>query len=260
MDKLIAELRRLYLAPDDAQTDALARRVRGETGVPLVLAGPDGGVRALAMPFDRIRKAEEGEHWRRLCAAANTMQTELDLPAPGVSINGDTGYHLWLSLAAPVPSAEAQEFLALLRLACVPDADTVPAAIAAADAPAGLPPYLHARSGKWAAFIHPGMGASFAEDPGLEMMPPLPGQAAFLEGLDSIPAAQFAAMLERLRRTHASTPQAAPAPAVAPPVPGPARTEQPADGLLLKDATLEDIVRFLHTRNIEPTFRHLLPK
>jgi hypothetical protein len=26
-------------------------------------------------------------------------------------------------------------------------------------------------------------------------------------------------------------------------------------GLLLKDATLEDIVKFLHTKNIEPTFR-----
>lgn len=30
--------------------------------------------------------------------------------------------------------------------------------------------------------------------------------------------------------------------------------------LLLKDATLEDIIQFLHQRNIEPTFRHLLVK
>jgi hypothetical protein len=30
------------------------------------------------------------------------------------------------------------------------------------------------------------------------------------------------------------------------------------EGLLLKDATLEDIVRFLHSKNIEPTFRHLI--
>ena len=29
-------------------------------------------------------------------------------------------------------------------------------------------------------------------------------------------------------------------------------------GLLLKDATLEDIIACLHARNIEPTFRHLL--
>ena len=31
-------------------------------------------------------------------------------------------------------------------------------------------------------------------------------------------------------------------------------------GLLLVDASLEDIIRFLHSKNIEPTFRHLLVK
>lgn len=31
-------------------------------------------------------------------------------------------------------------------------------------------------------------------------------------------------------------------------------------GLLLADATLEDIIEFLHCKNIEPTFRHLLVK
>ncbi|WP_409032981.1 hypothetical protein [Janthinobacterium sp. CG_23.3] len=32
-----------------------------------------------------------------------------------------------------------------------------------------------------------------------------------------------------------------------------------ADGLLLEDATLEDIVKLLHPKGIEPTFRHLIP-
>jgi hypothetical protein len=258
MDKLIAELRRLYLpagAPDTQAADALVRRLRGEAGVPLGLAAPDGRVRALAMPFDRIRKAEEGEHWRQLCAAANTMQTELDLPAPGVSINGDTGYHLWLSLAVPVPYAQAQAFLALLRLACFPEPDTAPAA---SGAPAELPPCVNARSGKWAAFIHPGMGASFADEPGLDMAPPPAGQAAFLEGLESIAEAQFAATFDRLGRAHGAATVAEPAV----PVPAPAvqSAAQSADTLLLKDATLDDIVRFLHARNIEPTFRYVLPK
>ena len=31
-----------------------------------------------------------------------------------------------------------------------------------------------------------------------------------------------------------------------------------AEGLLLRDATLEDIVGYLHSKNIEPTFRHLI--
>jgi hypothetical protein len=33
-----------------------------------------------------------------------------------------------------------------------------------------------------------------------------------------------------------------------------------AEGLLLKDATLEDIVRFLQAKHIEPTFRFLTPQ
>jgi transcriptional regulator with XRE-family HTH domain len=32
------------------------------------------------------------------------------------------------------------------------------------------------------------------------------------------------------------------------------------EDLLLKDASLEDIVKLLHSRNIEPTFRHLIVK
>ncbi|MFI3748300.1 hypothetical protein, partial [Citrobacter braakii] len=35
-------------------------------------------------------------------------------------------------------------------------------------------------------------------------------------------------------------------------------TDITTDTLLLKDATLEDIVKLLHSRNIEPTFRHLI--
>jgi hypothetical protein len=101
-------------------------------------------------------------------------------------------------------------------------------------APPVLPPRLNPASGKWSAFIHPGMGASFAGDEGLEMQPPEAGQVALLESLESASPAQFAQALARLR------PQ------------GPA-----AEGLLLKDATLEDIVRHLHAKNIEPTFRFL---
>lgn len=260
MDKLIEELHRLYLPAGGLQKDALTRRLGGATGVPLELAAPDGRVRALAMPFSRIRKAEEGEHWRQLCAAANTMQAGLDLPAPGVSIDGETGYHLWLSLVAPVSPDRAREFLALLRLACFPDPDTAPAAAAAnadADAPAELPPYVNGRSSKWAAFIHPGMGASFADEPGLDMAPPLAGQAAFLEGLDSIGEAQFLATLARLRQAHGPAPASMPA---APAAPAARQSVPSADDLLLKDATLEDIVRVLHARNIEPTFRYLMPK
>jgi hypothetical protein len=71
----------------------------------------------------------------------------------------------------------------------------------------------------------------------------------FLEGLHSIDAEQFAHALDSLRQKQ--SPKPAPAPAAAP-------ARSPATGLLLKDATLEDIVAFLHAKNIEPTFRHLI--
>jgi hypothetical protein len=143
--------------------------------------------------------------------------------------------------------SQAQEFLQLLRRAYFPEAEL---AADAAVASVELPPCLNQDSGKWAAFIHPGMGASFADEPGLEMAPPLAGQAAFLEGLQSISAAQFEHALDILRQAHGAHPTVN-LPALAP--------AASADGLLLKDATLEDIVRFLHSKNIEPTFRHLIP-
>lgn len=34
--------------------------------------------------------------------------------------------------------------------------------------------------------------------------------------------------------------------------------QEGAEGLLLRDASLEDIVEWLHSRNIEPTFRYML--
>jgi hypothetical protein len=244
MQKLILELIRLYLAPGTAP-ERLAQRLAAQSGDLVDLAADDGTVRAIVIPFRKMRASEDG-HWTLLCEVANAVQADLELPAPAVSVSGSDGYGLWLSLAAPIPLALAQEFVALLRLAYFPDVKVKPEDAATLVA---LPPCLNSTTGKWAAFIHPGMGASFAEDAGLEMAPPLGGQVTFLEGLHSIDTAQFADALAVLRSKHG----AAPVP-VAPAMPTTA-----APGLLLKDATLEDIVAHLHARNIEPTFRHILP-
>jgi len=156
-------------------------------------------------------------------------------------------------------------FLERLRDAYFPDTELAPDHVLA---PVALPPCLHPRTGRWAAFIHPGMGVSFADEPGLEMMPPAGGQAGFLEGLESIDEAEFAHALALLQ-PEGDGPQASLAlvPALhqpevefAPAHPPVSRASPaPADGLLLKDATLEDIVRHLHALGIEPTFRHVLP-
>jgi hypothetical protein len=248
MEKLLSELIRLYLPPATAMAPplteaALAQRAAGGNAPAISLATPDGMARALAIRFAPQRGQEEGAHWTRLCDTANALQAELGFPAPAVSVCGDGGYGLWLSLAAPVPVAQLHTLLALLQQAYFPD---FPQAAGAVTAPVNLPPCFHAGSGLWSAFIHPGMGASFADGSGLEIAPPAAGQAAFLESLHSITAGELAAAFGKL----GSAPQPAPvqvpvAPAAAP------------EGLLLKDATLEDIVRHLHAKNIEPTFRFL---
>ena len=94
--------------------------------------------------------------------------------------------------------------------------------------------------------------------PAIVAPPPL-GQAAFLEGLESIGEEQFERVFQALGAEQQNKPMAV---GVAAPVAAPASSflpHAPAPGLLLKDATLEDIVRHLHAMNIEPTFRHLLP-
>lgn len=225
MQKLKNELNRLYLA--NVQ---------------------DGCTRAIHLGFAKLADDGETAHWERLCAVANALQEKLGLPAPAVSIDGAKGYGLWLSLKEPALVADAQRFAELLCAAYCPE--MAPASDAAC-ATARLPPQKNDDSGKWSAFIHPGMGAAFAEEPGLDIQPPEAGQLGFLEGLDSIDTAQFAQALARLSPLESAPSVAQRASASAAPLP---------DQLLLKDATLEDIVQYLHSKNIEPTFRHLLPK
>ncbi len=249
MLKLIQELMRLYLPQGVVTEEALQAHILGQQTLPPDITTADGLTRTIAIPFHRIPKAAEGRHWALLCEVANALQDELDLPAPAVSIASQEGFCLWLSLATPLPSLEAGQFVELLRQVYFPETEPV------LGAPIELPPCLNRDIGRWTAFINPGMGASFIGEPGLEIAPPQAAQAAFLEGLESIDAARFTAALERLQSRAAGAVatvshqgQAASAPASATP-----------EGLLLKDATLEDIVRHLHAMQIEPTFRHVLP-
>ncbi|PQO93304.1 hypothetical protein C5614_23785 [Massilia phosphatilytica] len=233
MEKLISELMRLYLLPDSPAAQA-------GPGANADLVSGAGLTRAIAIPFRKAAGAD-AQHWERLCTVANGLQADFGFPAPAVSVASAGGFVLWLSLAAPVPVADARRFVAGLGRLWP---DTLPPA-GTIGLPVELPPCPNAATGTWAAFIHPGMGASFADESGLDMAPPAAGQVAFLEGLDSIAPGQFSAALARLDAPAA--PVAAPAP-------------PSADGLLLKDATLEDIVRALHARGIEPTFRFTLAR
>ena len=245
MDKLTSELRRLYLIGDQ-------------------LVDASGRTRTLTIDFN---KADGEEHWARLCDVANALQTELRLPAPAVSVSGGECYRLWLSLATPIGAEQAKQFLALLHMTYFADE-----AIDLGRGSAGieLPPAQNKATGLWAAFVNPSMGGALAEDLGLEMQPPSTAQAAFLEGLHSIGDEEFADALTKLQRKHDAVPGSASAvpPGATADLPdgAPAQHRSGTRGtggvlppdLLLKDATLEDIVRHLHAMNIEPTFRHLL--
>ena len=247
MEKLIAQLMRLYMTAGLNEADLLTRRALGQLTLPVALSTPGGMTRAIVIPFDKARYEVDGQHWTRLCEVAHALQVQYGFPAPGVSISANSGFRLWLSLEAPVPVGQVQQLLTLLQGA-FPDLAVAPDAVMPT---VELPPCRDEGSGRWAAFIHPGMGASFVDEPGLEMAPPPMAQAAFLEQLESIELAQFHAAIAALQPARLpAAPQAAVGPASAPPA--------AAGELLLRDATLEDIVRHLHAKNIEPTFRHLV--
>lgn len=248
MQKLISELARLYLPTGTVPTDILERHLRGQTTHAISLVGEDGLTRAMVIPFHKMADGEEAQHWNLLCTVANALQVQLGLPAPAVSISGADGYCLWLSLETPAPMALVEKFLARLHSAYFPAMNLSPAAVIA---PVELPPCLNPHTGKWAAFIHPDLGASFADESGLDMAPPFAGQAALLDRLQGITPTQFQHALKLLDRSSTEPPV----------VDEPVAARAPAaDGLLLKDATLEDIVDYLHSKNIEPTLRHLIRK
>jgi hypothetical protein len=244
MHELISQLIRLYLPLDAAPPPWLEAHLEGRATRVCDL-GQGGAVRAIVLPFDGRAHGGGTAAWERLCEVANVLQGELGLPAPAVSIDGATGYRLWLSFGQPLGAATAQRFVGLLCAAYCPDVALPAGGVLA---PVELPPCRNDATGKWAAFVHPGMGASFADEPALDMTPPAAAQAAFLQGLESIDAAQLEHALRLL--------SPAPEPVLAEPEPV---ASDAAPGLLLKDATLEDIVRHLHAKNIEPTFRYLLP-
>ena len=230
MQKLTSELQRLYLFAGQQHE-----------GQAIDLVNADGLTRTLVIDF---HKAAEEQHWARLCDVANALQTELGLPAPAVSVSGGESYRLWLSLERPIPEAQAKQFLALLHKAYFED-EPIDFGRSRVD----LPPTQNRATGLWAAFVNPGMGGALAEDLGLEMAPSEAAQAVFLERLVSITEEEFAQALATLQHRHDATPAVAPTP-----IPSSAERQ----GLLLRDATLEDIIRHLHAMGIEPTFRHVL--
>lgn len=221
MNKLIAELRRLYFLPDqqwhsrtqdaagkvtdlaegDLSPEVVAKVLAGEAGAGLDLVSAAGMARVMVVSFKRA-----GD-WDLVANLYQAVQNDLDLPAPAVSVSGRAGYRIWFSLAEPVSVVQALDFLDALHVRYLPG---IPASCLelhpGTDLPAStgksivtLVPALHNATGKWSAFIDPSMGSMFVVEPGLEMAPNLERQASMLASLESIKDGAFQRALEMLR-------------------------------------------------------------
>lgn len=150
---------------------------------------------------------------REACAAAahlyQVAQESCELPAPALAVSPGQGFSLWFPLAEPLPVEVAADFLGALAVACLSDmkvewralpggaagdslhaATGVPRVIPAALSPAV--PALDAASGRWSAFIDPGLISLFADAEGLDLAPNPERQAAMLAGVAAVTPAQLA--------------------------------------------------------------------
>lgn len=181
------------------------------------LVDSQGRVRAMVLSLSRPAD------WPVLAAVWRGVQSDLDLPAPAIAVNGLDAYELWFSLADPVPLAEAQAFLLGLRqryLAGVkahrvgmrPSLDGANTITSTARIPAA-----QGDAGHWSAFVAPDLAAVFGDEPLLDLPPGEDQQAELLSRLKGIPPSGFEAALDLMQ----AAPQAV-APAV-PAAPAPAR-------------------------------------
>jgi hypothetical protein len=176
------------------------------------LLGADGHVRCAVLEL--ARPAD----WSVLGPLWRSVQTDLDLPAPAIAINGLDGYQLWFGWQEGIGADLADSFLRSLiarylsdtpaaRLRCWPDPD----AISDSQDPVfpGNIPALHPRSGQWSAFIAPDLAAVFTDEPWLDRDPGQEAQAQLLGRLQGMSPQAFAKAMEVLQPIVA-TPQRSP--------------------------------------------------
>ena len=220
MNKLIAQLQRLYFLPEqqlhglgategNPQNDfasnaflpkELVLTLDSTETLAVQLVSGERMVRTLLVRFERA------VDWALAAKLYEAVQQALELPAPAVSVSGKDGYCLWFSLADPVALELAGQFLQALREAYLHELQPAylkfcPDSAASPKAFLNLPPALHPTSGKWSAFIDPGMGSMFVDEPGLGMAPNMDRQADLLAGLKSIKTNDFERALLSLKST-----------------------------------------------------------
>lgn len=235
--RLQTELHRLYLS-HVAQSEC-----QDPAGEAIRLIDADGRVRAMVVEI------AQQAGWDGVAALWQGIQDDLDLPAPAIAVSGIDGYQVWLSLSEPVPVAQALDFLESLRLRYLgaiapkhismkPQAnDSAPGQVQQAR----LVPARQAESGRWSAFVAPGLAGMFADEPWLDLAPSPDAQAKLLSRVESIQPAEFRQAQDRLRPAGAAIDRA-----TAPVAAGTAHGGQDPKRFLL--AVMNDPATALHLR------------
>jgi hypothetical protein len=220
MNRLEAEQQRLYLSPD--------------TGQP-----------GRAMVLELARPAS----WEALAKVWQGVQADLELPAPGIAVNGVDGYQLWFSPAEAVPAAQGMAFLEGLRARYLREIRQE--RITTRLAVTVLPP-VEVAPGRWSAFVTSDLAGLFEEESWLDLPPGLDAQADLLSRLQSMKARDLQRALERLgpvaRPAVSQTP-----PSASPPGPD---SRNPKQFLLqvMNDTSIELHLRIKAAKALLPYF------
>lgn len=236
--RFVSEFRRLYLQADAPHP---------ATGTRLALQGADGRVRCMVLSLSRPAD------WPALSAVWRGVQTDFELPAPAIAVNGTDAYELWFSLAEAVSLEQAHAFLTGLRRRYLADVKShrleLKPSVDGSPATATTPmiPATQGDSGRWSAFVAPDLAAVFGEEPALDFPPGLEAQAELLGRLKPMPLSAFEAALGQLRPAELGDASVMPVvPAAASPVAGASRPMVPDPGTAAAERH-EDARRFLQS-------------
>ena len=163
MNRLHSQLHRLYLPGAD-------------------LAHQQEKVRAMVLEL--ARPAD----WEPLSKIWRGVQSDLELPAPGIAVSGVDGFQLWFSLEQPVAVDHARAFLHSLCSRYLPDVAhnrlrLTPTVATATTAQAlhGPPvPAMQPRTGFWSAFVTADLAPIFADTHGSKAHPATTARQAYL--------------------------------------------------------------------------------
>lgn len=181
LERLHREIQRLFSFADLTGVATTGATQTAITKVSILSA--EGLLRTLIIDIHRA------SDWPAIARFLEAVQTDEALPLPVVAATS-TGYQIWFSLEQPVTLVDgrlivqrwARHFADLPseRVSLYPGpATSVPLVQL-------VPAFDEARQ-RWSAFIDPGMGAMFMDDPGLDIEPNQERQADLLSAARSIP-------------------------------------------------------------------------